>query len=321
VAGTATRLALHSAPSAPACPAALWTHDQNDVQEVWTEPDRAQHIVCLQLSNFAAEMFLDGRLHYAMQHRSGTASLVRAGQRPRAILKGRWQIMHLYLPSNLFRDLHDGTSITGRPEAVELIDPKCTHDPAIHRIAQEVLSEMREGQPLSRLRTDALGLDLAIQLLRRWSNLAGTRALTRDPARGGLAPWQLRRVTDHMQSHLDRDVTLAELSALVGLSPYHFCRAFAASTGLPPHRWLVERRDRAREGADGGRPAARADGGGARGGLRGPERPSAPPSAASPARRRAPGEGSASPEPFRNRRSCGRRARHRSTQRKVAAGP
>jgi AraC family transcriptional regulator len=239
---------VHSAPSAPACPAALWTHDQNDVQEVWTEPDRAQHIVCLQLSNFAAEMFLDGRLHYAMQHRSGTASLVRAGQRPRAILKGRWQIMHLYLPSNLFRDLHDGTSITGRPEAVELIDPKCTHDPAIHRIAQEVLSEMREGQPLSRLRTDALGLDLAIQLLRRWSNLAGTRALTRDPARGGLAPWQLRRVTDHMQSHLDRDVTLAELSALVGLSPYHFCRAFAASTGLPPHRWLVERRiERAKE--------------------------------------------------------------------------
>jgi AraC family transcriptional regulator len=37
-------------------------------------------------------------------------------------------------------------------------------------------------------------------------------------------------------------VSLAELAALVGLSPHHFCRAFAGSTGQPPHRWLVERR-------------------------------------------------------------------------------
>jgi AraC family transcriptional regulator len=28
----------------------------------------------------------------------------------------------------------------------------------------------------------------------------------------------------------------------VRLSPYHFCRAFARSTGLPPHRWIQTRR-------------------------------------------------------------------------------
>jgi AraC family transcriptional regulator len=66
--------------------------------------------------------------------------------------------------------------------------------------------------------------------------------------RGGLAAWQLRRVMAYMHAHLDRDVSLAELAALVGLSPHHLCRAFADSTGRPPHRWLVERRvERAQE--------------------------------------------------------------------------
>jgi AraC family transcriptional regulator len=59
---------------------------------------------------------------------------------------------------------------------------------------------------------------------------------------GGLAPWQLRRVRDHVEENLARDIPLAELSALVRLSSYHFCRAFARSTGLPPHRWIQTRR-------------------------------------------------------------------------------
>jgi len=65
------------------------------------------------------------------------------------------------------------------------------------------------------------------------------------PPRGRLAPWQIRRATDYLRANLAREVTLGELAALVGLSPYHFARAFKASAGLPPnayHRLLrVER--------------------------------------------------------------------------------
>ena len=62
------------------------------------------------------------------------------------------------------------------------------------------------------------------------------------PARGGLAPWRLRRATELMAAHLDRDLGLAELAAAAGLSPSHFTRAFKRSTGRPPHRYLMERR-------------------------------------------------------------------------------
>ena len=61
-------------------------------------------------------------------------------------------------------------------------------------------------------------------------------------ARGGLAPWQLRRAQEMMRSHLAEAVPLAELARACKLSPGHFARAFRQTTGRPPHRWLIEQR-------------------------------------------------------------------------------
>jgi len=42
-------------------------------------------------------------------------------------------------------------------------------------------------------------------------------------------------------------LSLQRLADTVRLSPYHFCRAFRVSTGVPPHRFLIRTRmERAR---------------------------------------------------------------------------
>ncbi len=62
----------------------------------------------------------------------------------------------------------------------------------------------------------------------------------------GLPTYRLRRVTEYIEINLDRALRLAELSALVHMSPYHFARLFKRSTGTSPHRFVVRRRiDRA----------------------------------------------------------------------------
>jgi len=53
---------------------------------------------------------------------------------------------------------------------------------------------------------------------------------------------RLRRVTEYIQQNLDKDLTLAELAAVVCMSPYHFARLFKGSTGVPPHRFVVRQR-------------------------------------------------------------------------------
>jgi AraC family transcriptional regulator len=61
-------------------------------------------------------------------------------------------------------------------------------------------------------------------------------------AQRGLARWQIRKAVEYMEAKLMEDIRLRELATITGLSPSHFARAFKASMGLTPHRWLVEQR-------------------------------------------------------------------------------
>ena len=66
--------------------------------------------------------------------------------------------------------------------------------------------------------------------------------------RGGLAPWQERRAKEMLLGDLRADHSLSDLAEACGMSVRHLARAFKATTGLPPHRWLLRRRvDRAKE--------------------------------------------------------------------------
>jgi AraC family transcriptional regulator len=62
----------------------------------------------------------------------------------------------------------------------------------------------------------------------------------------GLSAPRLRHVTEFIDDNLARALPLSELSAEAHMSPYHFSRLFKESTGVPPHRFVVQRRiDRA----------------------------------------------------------------------------
>lgn len=63
-----------------------------------------------------------------------------------------------------------------------------------------------------------------------------------DQTAGGLPECRLRRVAQYIQENLHREVPLAELGGLVHMSPYHFARLFKRSTGVSPHRFLIQRR-------------------------------------------------------------------------------
>ncbi len=63
-----------------------------------------------------------------------------------------------------------------------------------------------------------------------------------EAVRGGLAPWQIRRITTFIDANLDGTLRTADLAKLAGLSAFHFTRAFGESFGYPPHRYVMRRR-------------------------------------------------------------------------------
>ena len=60
--------------------------------------------------------------------------------------------------------------------------------------------------------------------------------------KGGLAPWQIRKVTAHIEANLGMPIRSSELAAIARLSPCHFSRVFRDSFGCSPLEYVMRRR-------------------------------------------------------------------------------
>jgi AraC-like DNA-binding protein len=72
------------------------------------------------------------------------------------------------------------------------------------------------------------------KLLGRYATAAGIRKR--------ISPHKLRRAVEYINQNLASPLTLLSIANAVSLSPGHFAHAFRATTGVAPHRYIVERR-------------------------------------------------------------------------------
>ncbi|MFC4313651.1 helix-turn-helix domain-containing protein [Steroidobacter flavus] len=72
--------------------------------------------------------------------------------------------------------------------------------------------------------------------------IGGTPTVAKEPVRGGLSPWQVRKVASYVDANLDRSIKNEDLAGLVRLNASHFGRAFRNSFGEPPHEYVIRRR-------------------------------------------------------------------------------
>ncbi|HEY3654351.1 MAG TPA: AraC family transcriptional regulator [Steroidobacteraceae bacterium] len=109
---------------------------------------------------------------------------------------------------------------------------------AVSRIFQENPQDAREHLLLH---------SAALLRLGPSSTIAGTDAYDASPTatrapRGGLAPWQVRKMTTYVEMHLDSEIVTTDLATLAKLSTFHFCRAFRESFNESPDTYVVRRR-------------------------------------------------------------------------------
>ncbi len=116
-------------------------------------------------------------------------------------------------------------------------------DPLLEAVFRTILDEIAAPNCSQRLYLDSLTHLLMLRLLRAYGGAPATPLRTRH----AIAPARLQRVLDFIDANLASDVALADLAAVAVSSPFHFSRAFARVTGLPPYAYLLQRRvDRAK---------------------------------------------------------------------------
>ena len=149
------------------------------------------------------------------------------------------QALHLYVPTGVFTGLMDDYNLPAVPG--RSIRYSCgVQDEVINQIGLSVLSEMMSPTAAGRMLVETSSLLLAARLAHSHSETG----LIRSPIGSGhgLDGGRLRRVLAYVEEHLAEDITVADLANVACLSIFHFTRAFAATMGVPPHRYVSRRR-------------------------------------------------------------------------------
>ena len=124
------------------------------------------------------------------------------------------------------------------PRNIEIIPQFLIRDPVIESIVTQLAVEARNGAPSGLLYAESACEFLAFHLIQRYSTLS------KAPGQylGGLPAHRLRVVKSYIEENLGNRIALHELASLACVSVRHFERAFRQSLGVPPHRYVLERR-------------------------------------------------------------------------------
>jgi AraC family transcriptional regulator len=120
-----------------------------------------------------------------------------------------------------------------------------TGEPAAHIVGRLL---KKAGKILATDRMSAKHLiDQAIALLNAAPSGTASSPGCLAPS-GGLAPWQVRRVSEFVDMHLEASLSTTQLAAVVNLSTCYFCHAFKKTFGVSPHTYVMAKRmERAQE--------------------------------------------------------------------------
>jgi AraC family transcriptional regulator len=143
------------------------------------------------------------------------------------------EMLIIRLPDQALRTVAEetggGAELNGTPRL---------NDERIRALMTAVEVEWQEGFLSGSLYLDAIGQALAAVLVQACGILR--KPLRR--YRGGLAPAQLRRVTEFVQEHLEHDLSLHQMAETASLSTAYFSQVFRQSTGVTPHQFVLRAR-------------------------------------------------------------------------------
>jgi AraC family transcriptional regulator len=137
-------------------------------------------------------------------------------------------------PDSLIRVARESVTV----ERVNLYPHQAIRDPLIAQIGRLLTAELEFDRAGSRLFVDSLTIALSIHLLRHYSDWQ--QPLREDDC--GLPSSKLQQAIAYINDHLTEDLTISAIANQLGLSPYYFSRLFKQSMGIPPYKYVMERR-------------------------------------------------------------------------------
>jgi AraC family transcriptional regulator len=149
------------------------------------------------------------------------------------------QVLDLYLPETLFAQLSVDYNLPAAADRFVRYEGG-VQDKVINEIGLSLFEEMMKPTSAGRMLAETSSLLLAARLVQ--AQLDADFARRPSQSRHPLDDRRLRRILDYIEQHLTDDIAVADLARVACLSVFYFTRAFSAAMGVPPHRYVSQRR-------------------------------------------------------------------------------
>jgi len=172
---------------------------------------------------------------------AGTIWLVPTGVGPEEIVIAAPmpKTLHLFLPIQQFDSLADqynlGKSLVRSVQYVGGLN-----DELIRQVGTSILNEISEPTATGRMVAEMSSLMLTTRLIQNYIDRNLIDRIT-GSARS-LDHVRIRRVLDYIDQNLEEEFTINDLALVAHLSIFHFARTFTNTMGMPPRRYVSQRR-------------------------------------------------------------------------------
>jgi len=125
----------------------------------------------------------------------------------------------------------------------QLVERYAAVDPFLTAVGRMLRSEFQMQQIPNTAYVESLAGVIAIHLAKTYgSGQTATHVYV------GLLPHKLTRVKAYIKEHLAEGISVKQVAAAIGMSPYHFSRMFKQATGRSPYLYItMQRVERAKE--------------------------------------------------------------------------
>jgi AraC family transcriptional regulator len=203
-----------------------------------------EHSICLSLSPQPVRFtqILDGK-SYTSLYGKGDISIAPA----KTPFFARWESEDNYLLIRItarFIQQVAREALDKHPDQIEFRPKRRMRDPQMESIALMLLAELKQNNFGGKLYVDSLTNVFVLHLLRQYT----ATKLSPPAYESGLPQYQLLQVLEYIQEYLDQDINLADLAALLDMSPFHFSYLFKKAIGTSPYQYFLQPRvDRAKQ--------------------------------------------------------------------------
>jgi AraC family transcriptional regulator len=168
----------------------------------------------------------------------GDSSFIPAGQSSDWCCYGEGRcrpILHIFLKPGLIAQVAEASEMD--QAEINLVNFSKL-DLHLQHIATLFLAELKSGGMMGQLYIESLTQVLIIHLLRHYSTL--TQKMR--PENRSLTHAQLQQALDYIHTHLDQDLSLAEIARVTSISSTYFASLFKGATGISPHQYVIQQR-------------------------------------------------------------------------------